>query len=84
MRDRQDAAGLADRAVGRSLVVVVRDPARHPWQQDLLDAAAAHGRSVVVDVGWPTEAAHGPTVRTRGIAPGLLAAAARLLADGAR
>ena len=73
---------IESRAQGRSLVVVVRDPRRHPWQQSLLDAAARHQDSVIVDVGWPAEGLPPdvPLVRTRGIAPGLLAAAAELLA----
>ena len=72
---------IESRAQGRSLVVVVRDPRRHPWQQSLLDAAARHQDSVIVDVGWPAEGLPPgvPLVRTRGIAPGLLAAAAELL-----
>jgi beta-N-acetylhexosaminidase len=72
---------VASRAQGRSLVVVVRDPHRHPWQQSLLDSAVGHHDSVIVDVGWPAEALPRgvPLVRTRGIAPGLLTAAACLL-----
>ncbi|MGN6606700.1 MAG: glycoside hydrolase family 3 N-terminal domain-containing protein [Jatrophihabitans sp.] len=65
----------------RSLVVVVRDPHRHAWQHALLRAALAHPAAVVVDVGWPAGLPGGPTVvRTRGVAPGLLDAAADLLA----
>jgi beta-N-acetylhexosaminidase len=76
------ADAILTRSAGRSLVVVVRDPRRHPWQQSLLDAAVRHHDSVIVDVGWPAEGlpAGIPLVRTRGIAPGLLAAAAGLLA----
>ena len=72
---------IESRAQGRSLVVVVRDPRRHPWQQSLLDAAARRQDSVIVDVGWPAEdlPRDVPLVRTRGIAPSLLAAAAELL-----
>jgi len=70
---------------GRSLVLVVRDPLRHPWQHRLLEIAAARAGSVVVDVGWPTELGVDlPLIRTRGIAPGLLAAAAELLASRVR
>ncbi len=62
---------------GRTLVAVVRDPARHPWQDALVAAA-----DVVVDVGWPTELPRDvPLVRTRGVAPGLLAAGADILAN---
>jgi beta-N-acetylhexosaminidase len=83
------ALAAAERGAGRSLVVVVRDPLRHPWQRDLLRLAAARGDAVIVDVGWPVDNAllglstaemTVPLVRTRGVAPGLLAAAAALLA----
>ena len=69
------------RASGRSLVVVVRDPVRHTWQQAVIDAAAAHSNAVVVDVGWPAELPAVPVIRTRGIAPDLLAAAVAVLVD---
>lgn len=68
------------RAAGRTLVVVVRDPVRHAWQQPFLDAAASRSDAVVVDVGWPTLAPDVPTIRTRGVAPGLLDAATARLA----
>jgi beta-N-acetylhexosaminidase len=79
-----DAAGVAARAAGRTLVVVVRDPARHAWQAALLDLAARLDGAVVVDVGWPTEvgAVDRPLVRTRGVAPLLLEASAAALASG--
>lgn len=75
------ADAILARAAGRSLVVVVRDPGRHPWQRDVLDAAVRHHDAVIVDVGWPADGLPPgiPLVRTRGIAPGLLAAAAKLL-----
>jgi beta-N-acetylhexosaminidase len=61
----------------RTVVAVVRDPLRHPWQSALMTRA-----DVVVDVGWPTDApANLPVVRTRGVAPDLLRAAADLLAS---
>ncbi len=74
-------------AAGRSLVAVIRDLGRHGWQQSVILAAAAHrierGDAVLVDVGWPAElpevVAGLPLLRTRGIAPGLLAAAAHRL-----
>jgi beta-N-acetylhexosaminidase len=72
-----DLAEIARRARGRSAVVVLRDPVRHPWQLRLLRLPPA----VVVDVGWPSDLPVGlPAVRTRGVAPGLLAAAALRLA----
>jgi beta-N-acetylhexosaminidase len=74
-----DAAAVAAAvrsAAGRPIVAVLRDPARHPWQLELARHAA-----VIVDVGWPGEpVGAAPVVRTRGVAPGLLAAAADLLA----
>jgi hypothetical protein len=72
---------LGDRASGRSLVVVVRDPDRHPWQRRLVDLARHHRAAVLVDVGWPTDLPDVvATIRTRGVAPGLLIAAAQRLA----
>jgi beta-N-acetylhexosaminidase len=63
---------------GRDVVVVVRDPIRHRWQLEWLERA-----TVVVDVGWPVELpTTAPVVRTRGVAPSLLDAAAQLLAEG--
>jgi beta-N-acetylhexosaminidase len=83
VRDRQAAAEVESRAAGRSLVVVVRDPIRHLWQAELVAAARRHPAAVVVDVGWPTDLGGGlAIVRTRGVAPGLLAAAADRLARG--
>ncbi|MCU1656865.1 MAG: glycoside hydrolase, family 3 domain protein [Pseudonocardiales bacterium] len=74
------AAGRLHGAVG-GVVVVVRDPVRNPWQRRILEGLAAVPDAVVVDVGWPADLdgliAEGvAVVRTRGIAPGLLAAAA--------
>jgi beta-N-acetylhexosaminidase len=67
----------------RDLVLVVRDPQRATWQQPMIDAAAAHPRAaVVVDCGWPAELTPVPLVRTRGVAPALLRAAAHTLAAG--
>jgi beta-N-acetylhexosaminidase len=77
-----DAEAVA-RGGGRPLVVVVRDPHRHADQAALLDAVAHRPGTVVVDVGWPAFGPALPTVRTRGVAPGLLAAAADVLAGGA-
>lgn len=82
-----ELAAIASQAAGRSLVAVVRDPVRHRWQQPVLAAVAAHqagrGDAVLVDVGWPAELPAEvrpvPLLRTRGVAPGLLAAAAERL-----
>jgi beta-N-acetylhexosaminidase len=74
------AGAIAERARDRTLVVVVRDPARHPWQEAVLEAAGAHGAAVVVDVGWPTIEPALPMLRTRGVSPTLLHAAAQILA----
>jgi beta-N-acetylhexosaminidase len=63
----------------RDVVLVVREPQRFGWQRGMLDRA-----SVIVDAGWPADLTQigKPVIRTRGIAPDLLRAAARLLADG--
>jgi beta-N-acetylhexosaminidase len=82
-----DPALLEQAVTGRGLVCVIRDPSRHAWQQPVIAAAARHAAAgnpvVLVDVGWPAEpsgpAAELPIIRTRGIAPGLLGAAAELL-----
>jgi beta-N-acetylhexosaminidase len=75
---------LARRAAERSFVLVVREPQRHRWQEELIAVAASHPSAVVVDAGWPADLSGVPAlVRTRGIAPGLLRAAARLLAGAA-
>ncbi|MDT4931654.1 MAG: beta-N-acetylhexosaminidase [Pseudonocardiales bacterium] len=68
----------------RDLVLVVRDPQRAVWQLPMIEAAKRHRRAVVVDCGWPAQIADVPVVRTRGIAPGLLRAAAHTLAAGGR
>ncbi len=67
----------------RPVVLIVRDPMRHPWQCELLRAVSGRRGAVVVDVGWPADLGldrSTPVVRTRGVAPGLLEAACRLLA----
>jgi hypothetical protein len=72
---------------GRGLVCVLRDPSRNRWQESVLAAATQHASAgdpvVLVDVGWPARlpepAASLPIVRTRGIAPSLLDAAAAVL-----
>jgi beta-N-acetylhexosaminidase len=69
------AQELARRGADRRVVLVVRDPVRHAWQLDLLELA-----TVIVDVGWPVELpTRKPSVRTRGVAPGLLDATAAAL-----
>jgi beta-N-acetylhexosaminidase len=81
VRSVADVQAVVELARGRSLVAVVRDPMRHEWQAALLAAAVAHPAAVIVDVGWPVELpAELPAIRTRGVAPGLLAAAADALA----
>jgi beta-N-acetylhexosaminidase len=76
-----DGEALLRLADGRSLVVLVRDPDRETWQRQLVELAARHRGAVLVDAGWPTPAPAGtPVLRTRGIAPGLLRAAAAILA----
>jgi beta-N-acetylhexosaminidase len=67
-------------------VVVVRDVDRHPWQQVAAAAIlAADTRSVVVDVGYPTQDSltrGGGRITTFGAGrASFVAAAERLLAD---
>lgn len=80
------ADDLAGEIAGRPLVCIVRDCDRNLWQQIPLRAALHHDRpSVIVDLGWPAQLLppdQVPLVRTRGIAPGLLAAAVKLLSRG--
>jgi beta-N-acetylhexosaminidase len=77
------AETVMNAAAGRSLVMLIRDPGRLPWQRSLVDAARRRGDCVLVDAGWPAQLPPGiPIIRTRGIAPGLLSAAARVLAAG--
>ena len=80
-------AGTPRPAAARGLVCVIRDPSRNPWPRRVIELATEHAAAgepaVLVDVGWPAElagsAADLPIIRTRGIAPGLLAAAAEIL-----
>jgi beta-N-acetylhexosaminidase len=69
-------------ATDRDLVLVVREPERARWQLPMIADAARHPRAVVVDCGWPADIAGVPVMRTRGIAPALLRAAAHTLAAG--
>ena len=49
-----DLSPLLARAEGKSLVLVVRDLHRHPWQSDLADALLARRPdAVVVEMGLP-------------------------------
>jgi beta-N-acetylhexosaminidase len=69
---------------GRTLIVVVRDPMRYLWQLPWIERARSTPGAVMVDVGWPHEPLDRlPGIRTRGIAPGLLAAAAEVLTGSA-
>ncbi len=81
----EDGVGAAlarVRAHDGSVVLVVRDPHRLTWQVPLLDAVSGRPGAVVVDVGWPAPlSVDAPLIRTRGIAPVLLAAAARVLSQ---
>jgi beta-N-acetylhexosaminidase len=61
----------------RDVVLVVRDPQRATWQLPMIGQAA-----VVVDCGWPASITDVPVIRTRGVAPPLLQAAAHTLASG--
>jgi beta-N-acetylhexosaminidase len=65
---------------GRTLVVVIRDPMRYAWQLPWIERARSTPGAVLIDVGWPYEPLDRlPVIRTRGIAPGLVAAAADVL-----
>jgi hypothetical protein len=76
---RRDAPPeVPQRGQERDVVLVLRDPVRHRWQLELIPQA-----TVIVDVGWPAELdTRTPVIRTRGIAPKLLDAAAMRLAEG--
>ncbi|MGH9247468.1 MAG: glycoside hydrolase family 3 protein [Acidimicrobiales bacterium] len=58
-----DVDPALDRAFGRALVIVTRDPHRHPSQaRHLAKLVAARPDAVVVDLGWPSaRTAPGPT-----------------------
>ena len=76
---------FADRSVDiapgdSTLVLVICEPNRHEWQFPMIDAARRRGNAVVVDVGWPVDQTGLPTIRTRGVAPINLHAAAQVLA----
>lgn len=80
-----EATELLRLADGRSLVLLVRDPDRETWQRGLIEVAAGQPGAVLVDAGWPAPAPAGlPVLRTRGIAPDLLRAAAATLASATR
>ena len=66
-----------DLSAERDVVLVVRDPQRATWQLPMIEQA-----TVVVDCGWPAAIDGVPVVRTRGVAPSLLRAAAHTLASG--
>lgn len=81
----QADAALSRLGADEPIVLVIRDPQRFGWQRPLIEQAVRRPGSVVVDVGWPEPAdglvaAGVSVVRTRGIAPGLLAEAARIIA----
>ena len=81
-----DAAALLERDPTRQLVVVVRDAARHPWQQRLAaELVGSRPGAVVVEVGLPGWAPPdgAPLVETHGAGRASLAAAVELL-TGAR
>jgi beta-N-acetylhexosaminidase len=69
-------------AGGRPVVVVVRDPHRHDWMQEVLTRLPAG--AVVVDMGWPAGRPEGAAgyVRTFGAGRVNAAAAAEVLGVG--
>jgi hypothetical protein len=81
-RSAEDAGTVVSSHPGRRPVVVVHDVDRHPWQVDAVVAiVAADGRAVVVDAGYPAQAAlpGARTVTTFGSGRASLTAAAELL-----
>ena len=77
-----DASALLKRESARQLVVVVRDAARHPWQQRLAaELVGSRPGAVVVEVGLPSWAPPDgtPLVETHGAGRASLAAAVELL-----
>jgi len=88
--DELDDAVLAG-AVGRPLVVVVRDRHRHRWQAAHLDRlVAARPDAIVVDMGWPGAPPPGPPppasrtwITTHGASRASAEAVAELLTRGA-
>jgi beta-N-acetylhexosaminidase len=83
LHDRpEDTAGLARSANGRALVVVLRDAARHPWQQAVAsELLGLRPDAVVVETGLPGWLPEHATasVETYGAGRVNLAAAAELL-----
>jgi beta-N-acetylhexosaminidase len=79
-------ASLLERAVGRGLVVVVRDAHRHPWMAACIEQLVAERPdAVVVEMGLPVwQPRHaGAFVATHGAARANAAAALELLGLGA-
>jgi beta-N-acetylhexosaminidase len=79
--------GALSRAAGRPLVVVVRDPHRHPEQLRRARALiAARPDAIVVDLGWPSPDPVGGEVRVvaHGASRASRLAVARLLAGAVR
>jgi len=77
----RDLAGLVARHEGRRFVLVVRDAARHPWQQATVAAVAAlRPDAIVVETGLPGSSPDGPaSISTYGAGRANLAAAAEAL-----
>lgn len=64
LREGDTVVDAVDHAAGRPLVLVVRDPHRHPWERELAtQLLAARPDAVVVDMGVPSAALAG---RARG------------------
>ncbi len=77
-----DLAATLERAAGRPLAIVVRDPCRHHPQARLLAALlAARPDAFIVDLGWPAPATPigAGRITTYGASAASVAAAARRL-----
>jgi beta-N-acetylhexosaminidase len=79
----RDLAALLEQHDGRRLVLVVRDAARHPWQQVTVAAATSLRRdAIVVETGLPGRYSHGlASITTYGAGRANLAAAAEALSS---
>jgi beta-N-acetylhexosaminidase len=76
----RDLAAVIAQYPDRRLVLVVRDAARHPWQQDIVAGAAAlRPDAVVVETGIPGGSNRLPSIVTYGAGRANLAAAAEAL-----
>jgi beta-N-acetylhexosaminidase len=82
--DVHEGDPLPDLTIGGSVVVLVRDAARHVWVQQALRAITAQRPdAVVVEMGWPDPADGYASVLTWGASAVSAEALDQLLAEGA-